>query len=288
MDGKLLVKKQTKFQLIHLVQFEKTLNLYLDGVVQFTSKDEYRYHEALVHPAMAPAPSRENILIIGGGDGLAAREIFKYDDVKTVKLVDIDPEMVELCATEPLIAELNKGALKDPRLKYIPEDAWVFIQENQEIFDVIIVDLPDPEDRILAKLYSDVFYHMLGRRLALGGMMTVQSASPSRHKNTFRCIYRTVQASGLYVKPYHILVPNFGDWGFMLVSNEEPHIEKINVEVETKYLNKAVSVKDTFKFNEEIDLKNIIVNTADNFAISEYYEKTSIPVVRWVLPLIDS
>jgi len=287
MRGKLILQKQTEFQLIHLVQYGKDLVLYIDGIAQFSSKDEYRYHETLVHPAMSLSERRENVLIIGGGDGLAAREILKYEDVLCIKLVDIDPEIVELCSATPLIAELNRGAFSDPRVKYIPRDAWVFIQETTEFFDVIIVDLPDPEEEVLAKLYSHTFYHMLGRRLLPGGIISVQSTGIYLHNMTFWCIYNTIKSTGLYVKPLHAVIPSFGDWGFMLVSNKEFDTDRIKIQVETRYLEKATSVKDLFKLKENVAWKETLINTVNNYAITGYYDKTSLPAMKWVLPLIE-
>jgi len=286
MRGKLILQKQTEFQLIHLVQYGKDLVLYIDGIAQFSSKDEYRYHETLVHPAMSLSERRENVLIIGGGDGLAAREILKYEDVLCIKLVDIDPEIVELCSATPLIAELNRGAFSDPRVKYIPRDAWVFIQETTEFFDVIIVDLPDPEEEVLAKLYSHTFYHMLGRRLLPGGIISVQSTGIYLHNMPFWCIYNTIKSTGLYVKPLHAVIPSFGDWVFMLVSNKEFDTDRIKIQVETRYLEKATSVKDLFKLKENVAWKETLINTVNNYAITGYYDKTSLPAMKCVLPLI--
>ena len=269
-QGTIVYTLQTKYQRIVLTKWKKHISLFLDGNLQFSTIDEYRYHETLIHPAMSLAPSRENVLIIGGGDGLAAREILKYEDVKTIKIVDIDPEMVNLCATHGLITKFNENSLKNPKVKYIAEDGWVFIKNSEEFFDIIILDLPDPRSEQLSKLYSKSFYLMLGNHLSRGGMICIQSSSVFFTPNTYWCIYNTLEDAGFYVKPMHTLVPTFGDWGFVLASNEKLHTEDIKIKVSTRYLNED-AIKDIFKFSKDISWRDTEISTINNSMIMYYY-----------------
>ena len=190
------------------------VRLYLDGDLQLSSVDEYRYHEALVHPAMTGPRSR--VLVLGGGDGMAVREVLRYDDVERVRLVDLDPAVVELARADPRLAALNEGSLDDPRVQVTTADAFTWIRRAEQRYDVVIVDLPDPDDTNLAKLYTQEFYGMVGRLLEPGGRMVVQAGSPFFAPEAFWCVEATVAAAGFDVAPYHVDVPSFGDWGFVL------------------------------------------------------------------------
>lgn len=197
------------------------LRLYLDGDLQFSSVDEYRYHEMLVHPALNGPTS--NVLILGGGDGLALREVLRTPDIDTVTLVDLDPAVVDLASTHPELVALNDHAWDDERVTYIADDAftWARAQLSSRSaqpaarFDAIIVDFPDPDDASLAKLYTVEMYGMLARLLAPHGRLTIQAGSPFFSPHAFWSIDATVQAAGLVTVPYHTDVPSFGDWGFV-------------------------------------------------------------------------
>ncbi|WP_246279997.1 polyamine aminopropyltransferase [Nocardioides daedukensis] len=195
------------------------VRLFLDGDLQFSSVDEYRYHEALVHPAMAGAHRR--VLILGGGDGLALREVLKYDDVEEVDLVDLDPAVTDLARTFEPISSLNRHSFDDPRVRRTSADAFTWVRENtdSERFDAIIVDFPDPDSTATAKLYSQELYAMLRPMLERDGRMVVQSGSPFFAANAFWCVRRTLAATGLSTVPFHVDVPSFGDWGFVLATH---------------------------------------------------------------------
>ncbi|HEY1133248.1 MAG TPA: polyamine aminopropyltransferase [Nocardioides sp.] len=191
------------------------VRLYLDGDLQFSSVDEYRYHEMLVHPAMAGPHAR--VLVLGGGDGLALREVLGYADVEEVTLVDLDPAVVDLARSFEPIRALNEDAWEDPRVEYVAGDAFGWAREQpQDAYDVIVVDYPDPDSPALAKLYSQEHYTALSGLLADGGRMVVQSGSPFFAPDAFWCVRRTLEAVGLATTPYHADVPSFGDWGWVL------------------------------------------------------------------------
>ena len=220
----IIYRNQSPYQRIIATRSDRTgeMRLYLDGHLQFAARDEYRYHEALVHPVMCLPGSRQQVLILGGGDGLAAREVLKYDDVERIDLVDIDPAITELCSTLAPIAELNGGSLNDPRVVLHHDDAFVFVQQTAERFDRVIVDLPDPHNEVLTKLYSVEFYKLLRRCMASGAAAVTQSSSPYVTREVFWSIARTLEAASFNTHSYHVTVPSFGMWGFTLAAAGPP------------------------------------------------------------------
>lgn len=267
-----IYSEQTMYQKIVMTRHKDDIRLYLDGNIQFSSKDEYRYHEALVHIPFSCTEKHERILILGGGDGLAVREILKYDDVKEIVLVDIDDQMIELCKNNELIKEVNENSLSSEKLKIINEDAYLYVQNNQEKFDIIIIDLPDPNTESLNKLYTNVFYNYVKANLNEEGVAVVQSTSPYYAPNSFWCINKTIKTQFENVKPYHLQVPAFGEWGFNLMSNSEINIKQL--EVETKYLTNE-NIESMFKFgkDETIDLETVEINDIFKPSLMHYYLK---------------
>ncbi|MBA8826628.1 spermidine synthase [Saccharopolyspora lacisalsi] len=188
--------------------------LFLNGDLQFSSVDEYRYHESLVHPAMVGDHSR--VLILGGGDGLALREVLRYPDVEQATLVEMDPAMLELARTNPRLTSLNDHAFEDPRVDAIAGDAFTWLRQNKQRYDVVLVDMPDPDSTATSKLYSAEFYALARHALAPGGRINVQSGSPYFAPEAFWCIEKTMRKAGLSTVPYAVSVPTFGKWGFQL------------------------------------------------------------------------
>ncbi|RCW40133.1 spermidine synthase [Halopolyspora algeriensis] len=188
--------------------------LFLNGDLQFSSVDEPRYHEALVHPAMAGEHSR--VLILGGGDGLALREVLRYPDVEQVTLVEMDPAVLKLARTNPLLTSLNENAFDDPRVNTIAADAFSWLRQSKQRYDVVLVDMPDPDSTATAKLYSTEFYALVGHVMAEGARLIVQSGSPYFAPEAFWCIEATMRRAGLATVPYSVSVPSFGQWGFQL------------------------------------------------------------------------
>jgi len=193
------------------------LRLFLDGDLQFSSRDEHRYHEALVQPAMAGGAQK--VLVLGGGDGLALREVLR-SDVRRVVEVELDPAVLDLARNDPAFRALNKDSMRDARVQVIEADAMRWLRDQRELFDVVIIDMPDPDDPATAKLYSAEFYALAGRLLGPAGRMAVQSGSPYFAPEAYWCVLETLQASGFNVQPYHVDVPSFGDWGFVLAGRQ--------------------------------------------------------------------
>ncbi|MBD2758461.1 polyamine aminopropyltransferase [Yimella sp. cx-573] len=215
------------------------VRLFLNGDLQFSTLDEYRYHEALVTPAMNGPRGR--VLVLGGGDGLAAARILKYPGVQQVTLVDLDPAVVQLARTEPDFLRHNDDAMNDRRMKYIAADAFTWLRGQRDVFDVIVVDFPDPDDVATAKLYSTEIYGLMRRALAPGGRMVVQSGSPYFSPKAFWTIESTLKASGLTSVPYHVDVPSFGDWGFHLAQVGTPPQLRVPADAPAgKFIDEAV------------------------------------------------
>lgn len=223
-EDDVILSETTPYQQITVTRFRDRVRLYLNHSIQFDSFDEHRYHEALVHPAMARAPHRGHVLILGGGDGLAVREVLRHAEVETVTLVDLDPRVTALFRDHPNLSRLNNGSLSDPRVRIVNIDAWRFVEQEDKVFDVIIADLPDPKTIALSKLYSRGFYNLLVERLANTGVLVTQAGSPLFAREAFWSIVQTLgearnpaaPSDPLTLTPYHVYVPSFGDWGFVL------------------------------------------------------------------------
>ncbi len=214
-DDPIVRAERSSYQDIVLTESRSgDLRLFLNGDLQFSSKDEHRYHEALVHPAMAGRHAR--VLVLGGGDGLALREVLRYPGVREAVLVELDGRMLELAREEPRLTAQNRRALADPRVRVVRADAFAWLRRSSERFDVIVADFPDPDDAATAKLYSVEFYDGARRRvLAPGGRMVVQAGSPYFAQKSFWGIERSIRDGGWKTRPYHVDVPSFGDGGFV-------------------------------------------------------------------------
>jgi spermidine synthase len=261
--------KQTKYQHIVLTKHRDDMRLFINGNVQFSTNDEYRYHEALVHPAMSKAAKRENVLILGGGDGLAAREVLKYPTIKKITLVDLDRDIIDLCRDNRTIASVNKNSLNSPKMHVVVDDAYKFLTENKFKYDVVLVDLPDPNNEVLNKLYSNVFYRLCKNSMTPDGVLAVQSTSPYFATKAFWCINKTIESEGFNVLPYHLEVPSFGDWGFNIASLV-PINKEFEYTVDTKYLT-AENSHSMFYFGKDEVAPDICINTLTKPMLMQYY-----------------
>lgn len=280
---KIVYEEQTQYQKIIVTQWKDDFWLFLNGGVQFSTFDEERYHEPLVHPALALLKERDHILLLGGGDGLAAREILKYADVKTLTLVDLDPAMTKLASDNPIFTRVNKDALKDPRVTVVNEDAYQFIQNTQRMYNAIIVDLPDPKTVSLSLLYTQGFYTVAKRQLAPFGVLITQSSSPLYSREAFLCIKKTMEAAGFSVVPYQNSIPTMGRWGWNLgVSSGwldagalKTRLNEQNFNTApTRFLNRDAMISMTHfgkgVFDDEADIE---VNTRFNHVLMKYYRR---------------
>ncbi len=217
--------KLTPYQKIAVTVYGDDVRLYLNDQLQFSSIDEARYHETLAHAALTTVKNPERVLILGGGDGLIAREVLRYASVKEIQLIDIDPAMTEMAKTNRLLRNVNHGSLLDPRVRVLNQDAFSYIRSSHDSFDAIIIDLVDPANERVAKLYSQEFYIDAHKRLSEGGVLITQASSTYFTPNAFQTIRQTMQsASQTYtVTPLNVNVPSFGEWGFLLSA---PHVAR--------------------------------------------------------------
>lgn len=266
--------EQSTYQRIVLTRAGGDLRLFLDGQLQFASADEHRYHESLVHPAMALTASRADVLVLGGGDGLAVREILKWPGVETVTVVDLDPAMTRLAREHPALRRLNAGAFTDARVRVVNDDAARFVARTPGRFGVIVVDLPDPNHESLAKLYSRPFYGALRARLAVGGTVAVQATSPTFAREAFWCIVATMRAAGLHPEPYHTYVPSFGDWGFAVGSTHAVRPERFALSdaVRPRVLTPPLFAAARL-FDGDTGPLPVQVSTLDDPAVLRYYQR---------------
>ncbi|MEQ1948032.1 MAG: polyamine aminopropyltransferase [Bryobacteraceae bacterium] len=221
-----ILSRDTQYQHIVLTRFKDDLRLFLNEHLQFSSRDEYRYHEALVHPGLSAIPAPRRVLVLGGGDGLAVREILRYPQVESVTLVDLDPEMTRLFTTNPMLSALNQKSFSSPKVRVQNADAFPWMDANQESFDFIVIDFPDPTNYSLGKLYTTAFYRAVARHLSAQGLIVVQSTSPMFARDSYWSIVETLKQGGLKTYPYHVYVPSFGEWGFVIAANREYAIPK--------------------------------------------------------------
>jgi spermidine synthase len=266
-----VLARTSAYQRIVLTRAGQHFQLFLNGNLQFSSADEYRYHEALVHPALALVPRARRVLVLGGGDGLAVREILKHPSVAEVVLVDLDPEMTRLAVENPMLRELNRGSLSDPRVHVVNADAFVWLAEAPPSrFDAAFVDFPDPHNFSLGKLYTRHFYARLRPHLDPDAIVAVQSTSPLMARQSYWCINRTLEAAGFQVRPYHALVPSFGEWGFALAALK-PFEVPASVLPGLRYLD-APTLASMFVLGPDMGPVDTEINRLDNQALVRYYE----------------
>lgn len=222
----IIVRESSDYQRVVVTAGQAGVRLFLNGNLQFHSRDEYRYHETLVHPAMSAfsahgAPKR--VLVLGGGDGMAVREVLKYPGVEHVTLVELDPHMTRLFAQHPVLRRLNGDALASSKLRIVNTDAYTWLEahagQTGETYDLIVVDFPDPTNFALGKLYTTSFYQRADQALAAGGWMVVQTTSPLIARKSFWTVVATLEAAGLSTTPLHVHVPSFGEWGFVIAGH---------------------------------------------------------------------
>lgn len=261
---------QTSYQRLVLTHSHRDTRLFIDGALQFSSVDEYRYHEALVHPAVAAVTAPKRALVMGGGDGLAVREILKHPEITSVVLVDLDPEMTRLFTEREDLAVLNGHSLSDPRVTVVNDDAFAWVRNyTGHGFDVVISDFPDPNNFGLGKLYTLTFYRLLQRILAPGAAVSVQATSPLFSPQAYGCIVETMREAGLAVRPYHAYVPSFGEWGFVLAAMA-PITEFRPILDGLRFLN-TETLPTLFHFPVDLAPQGTVVNRLDNQLLVRLY-----------------
>ena len=282
---KIVYQEQTRYQKIVVTQWKDDYWLFINGSTQFSTYDEERYHEPLVHPLLGLIKERKDILLLGGGDGLAAREILKYLDVENLTLVDLDPAMTQLARQDKIFLSINKGSLNDPRVRVINQDAYQFIKNSVDLYDAVIIDLPDPKSVSLSLLYSLGFYKMVEKHLKPFGAMVTQSTSPLYSPEAFLCIKKTLEAAGFSTLPYQNSVPSMGQWGWVLgVRQKAMPAQRLKqdltalefADIKTRFLNRDAMIsmahfgKGLFEKEAQIE-----PNTQFDHNILKYYRQGS-------------
>jgi spermidine synthase len=262
--------KSTPYQRITITRRDDDLRLYLNGNLQFSTRDEYRYHEALVHPGLSRLPHARHVLVLGGGDGLALREILRYPRVESITLVDLDPAMTRLFSTQEMLTRLNGGSLTSPRVHVINSDAFTWLRGNRDIFDFIVADFPDPSNFSIGKLYTTAFYQRARTALAQDGAMVIQCTSPFVARKSFWCIDETLRACGLVTEPYHTYVPSFGEWGYILAS-PRPLSREFALPAGLRFVDVS-NVASLFEFPPDMARVPTDVNRLNNQALVRYFE----------------
>ena len=274
--------QDTKFhQRLILTRRGERVRFYINGALQFDSFDEYRYHETLIHPVMGLLHQPENILILGGGDGLAARELLRYASVKQITIVDLDPTVTDLFKNNALLHPINENSLNNSRVHVVNQDAWKFLETNNQLYDAIFIDLPDPNNISLSRLYSVPFYSLIKQHLSQQGIMAAQATSPLYSREAFWCVAATMQAAGKndsipeswFSVPYHVHVPSFGEWGFVMASRQQLNISTIQLaDLDYRFLNQAM-LPQLFDFPSDMSPVPVRINQLATHPILQYYEK---------------
>ena len=268
----------TPYQRLVITRWRDDLRLFINQNLQFSSRDEYRYHEALVHPGLAALPQARRVLVLGGGDGLAVREILKYPQVRQVTLVDLDPAMTRLFSQSVPLRQLNQDALNQPRVQVVNDDAARWLEDHGDVFDFIVADFPDPSAYAIGKLYSTGFYRLLQRHLAPNGWLVVQSTSPFYARQSFWTVVETLKAAGLQTAPYHALVPSFGEWGYVL-AGRQAYQPPPRYPVPLRFLTPEVTA-DMFRFPADMGPVPVAPNRLNEQTLVRLFEQEWKGVVR--------
>ncbi len=279
---KIVYEEQSRYQKIVMTKWKEHYWLYLNGNQQLSTLDEIMYHEPLVHPAMRLARVPQQVLVMGGGDGCAVREILKYPSVKQVTLVDLDPAMTNLGKQHPILTSLNDSSFYNPKVKIWNEDGFQFLDTCQSVYDVIIVDLPDPRTVELSRLYSSEFYKQCYKQLNKNGILITQAGSPYFGTQAFCCVLKTMQSADFTTQALHNHVITLGEWGWVMgVKNISPSVLKkklLNLDfkdVNTQWINQeAMPLISSFgkKIYPNTDT-SVQVNTIHNPVLYRYYLK---------------
>lgn len=268
-----IYSKSTQYQRIVLTHNPREWRLFLNGNLQFSSADEYRYHEALIHPAMQQNPSARRVLVLGGGDGLAVRELLRYPQIQSIRLVDLDPGMTRLFQQNAMLLSLNQRSLLSPKVRVQNADAFLFVRQDTARYDLIVIDFPDPANYSIGKLYSTSFYSELDRLLSANGVVVVQSTSPYVARRSFWCIAHTLEAVGFQTMPYHAYVPSFGEWGYVLASRHRPLKPRTRQPLPAglRYVNHR-TIADMTNFPPDMAELPTDVNRLNNQALVRYFD----------------
>ena len=217
-EGTLLERRQTPFQLLEVYDTpELGRVLRLDGFNMTSERDEFFYHENLVHPAAMAHPDPRRALVIGGGDGGSSEELLKYSSMERVHMAELDPEVIEVARAQ--FAAVHRGAFDDPRLQVTVGDGLAYLRETPVRYDLVSMDLTDPVGPSL-ELYSPATFALARSAMAPGGALTLHLGSPFSHPKRVRQTLDNLRAVFKRVTPYFVHIPVYGSiWGFACASD---------------------------------------------------------------------
>ena len=270
-------RQRSAYQRIVLTRQGRDVRLFLDGDLQLSTLDEYRYHESLVHPALAANGTPRRVLLLGAGDGMALREILKWPTVEAVRVIELDREVIRLARRYPALSRANDQAFDDARVTVQYGDAFQLVKALDQTFDVIMADFPDPDVDAIAKLYSLGFYYQIQSHLAPNGIFVTQASSPFFAPKAFACIATTLEAANFNVYPYTISVPSFGPWGFILAGAVPIATDRLELHVPTQFLTSEL-LPTLFVLPGDITLDSVQVNRLSHPVIVKYQRDP-----RWAL-----
>jgi spermidine synthase len=275
---KIVYQKQSKYQHITVTQWKEHYWLYINGNQQLSTFDEFLYHEPMVHPIMALTPEHKNILIIGGGDGFNVKEILKYEDVKTITVVDLDPAMTRLGKEFEGIVKYNESALSHAKVTVLNEDGFTFLEKNETFYDIIMIDLPDAKTIEINKLYSLEFYRLAHHALRPNGHIITQAGSPYYATKAFYCIDKTMKEANFTNLQLHNQILTLGEWGWIIGSKKYTKEQMVKIVKQTSYKNlnnkwltkEAIDLITSFG-KPLIDTVNVQINTINSPMLYKYY-----------------
>ncbi len=270
--------EQSRYQKIVLTYSDGHYWLFLNGYQQLSTIDEALYHEPLVHSLMALHPEAKNVLVLGGGDGAAVRELLKYPGVEQVTLVDLDERMTTLSQTHPVLVNINQNSLNHSKVEVINGDGFTYLEQTPNSYDLIIADFPDPRTVDLGRLYTREFYWLCRNALNEKGLIITQAGSPYYGEAAFECIQKTIDAAGFEVLPLHNQVLTLGEWGWVVgakgfAGDLRKQLIDSELKVETEWLsNDALAMissfgKEVFPPTE----KEIRINRLHDPVLYKYY-----------------
>ena len=272
-NDQIVFATSSPYQRIVLTRNKRETRLFLNGNLQFSTADEYRYHEALVHPALSCLARPGSVLVLGGGDGLAVREILKYPSVRHIELVDLDEKMTQLFSTQGMLKTLNHASLINDKVSVHNSDAFVWLKNNAKKFDVIVIDFPDPSSFSIGKLYTTSFYTMIRHAMNPNGVAVVQSTSPFVAPKSFWCVDTTLKAAGFQTLPYHNYVPSFGEWGYIMASQTRMQPAFQRMPSGLRFID-PVSLTQMFHFPSDMKAhESLQVNKLNNHTLVHYFEE---------------
>ena len=278
---KVVYSEQSRYQKIVITYGEGNYWLYLNGQQQLSTYDEELYHEPLVHPIMLLHGKAKRVLVLGGGDGAAVRELLKYENLEKITLVDLDPSVTDLGKTHSVLAGLNQGSLSDSKVEVINKDGFTFLESLEETYDVIIADFPDPRTVDLGRLYSREFYWLCKNALRPDGLVVTQAGSPYYAERAYDCIGKTIEAAGFQILKLHNQVPTLGEWGWIIGAKDlerklKEDLKKADLSlIPTSWLtNEALTLISSF--GKEMLPRNwseVKVNRLHDPVLYKYYNK---------------